>query len=290
MNVHETHREKKYWPAAGYTKGDMLDYYEEVAPYLLPYVKNRPMVLKRFPEGIDGFSFYQKNVEGELPKGVKTISIPAETIKKNVHYILCDNVATLRYVANIGTIELHPWNSRVKKLHHPDFMIFDLDPGAGTSFDTVVDAARKLKELLDELGLVSFPKTSGKRGIHVYVPLHAKYAYDPVRDFAHRVSQEMMRRYPKLLTAERGEEHRVKKIFVDYLRNSVGQTAVAPYSLRATPEATVSAPLEWSEVRAGLDPKKFTMRTMAKRLAQKGDLWQGVSGSGVDLAKAQKLL
>lgn len=280
---HYTHLEKIYWPKAGYAKGDMLEYYEKIASYILPYVKGRPMVMKRFPEGIDGFSFFQKNVEGELPAAVKTVSIPAETIKKDVHYIVCDNVKTLLFIANIGTIELHPWNSRITKLHHPDFCIFDLDPGRGTTFDTVVDAAQKTKGLLDELGVPSFPKTSGKRGIHIYVPLKAKHEYDVVRDFAHRVSLALSGRYPKLLTAERGEEHRVRKIFVDYLRNSVGQTAVAPYSLRATPEATVSTPLEWKEVRRGLDPRRFTLKTIFRRLDTKGDLWKPVLGAGADL-------
>ncbi|MEK7509136.1 MAG: non-homologous end-joining DNA ligase [Patescibacteria group bacterium] len=287
---HYTHLEKVYWPKTGYTKGDMLEYYESVAPFLLPYLKDRPVVMKRFPGGIRAESFFQKNVEGELPAFVKRVTIPAETIEKNVHYIVCDNIETLLYLANLGTIELHPWSSRVEKLHHPDFCIFDLDPGSGTTYDTVVEAAQKTHEFLNELGLPSVPKTSGKRGIHVYVPLGGKYTYDSVRDFAHRVSQEMARRYPKLATAERGEEHRHKRIFVDYLRNSVGQTAVAPYSLRATPEASVSTPLEWREVKKGLDPRKFTIRTIFKRLAVKGDFWKPVLGKGVDLKAAAKRL
>ena len=287
---HYTHLEKVYWPKASYTKGDMLEYYERIASIMLPYLKDRPMVMKRFPHGIKGISFFQKNVEGKLPRFVKTATIPAETVEKNVHYIVCQNKETLLYLANLGTVELHPWNSRVQKLHHPDFMIFDLDRGAGTTYDTVVQAALCLRELLEELGLASIPKTSGKSGIHVYVPLAGKYAYDHVREIAHRVSQEMMRRHSKLATAERGEEHRHKKIFVDYLRNSVGQTAVAPYSLRATPEATVSTPLEWREVKKGLDPKKFTIKTIFKRLAAKGDLWKPVLGKGADLKAAAKHL
>jgi len=287
---HYTHLEKVYWPKASYTKGDMLEYYERIAPVMLPYLKDRPIVMKRFPGGIKGESFFQKNVEGKLPSFVKTVMIPAETIEKNVHYIVCNNSEILLYMANLGTIELHPWNSRLKHLHHPDFLIFDLDPGKGTTYDTVVEAALCLRELLDELKITNVPKTSGKNGIHVYVPLAGKYAYDHVRDFAHRVSQEMMRRHPKLATAERGEEHRHKKIFVDYLRNSVGQTAVAPYSLRATPEATVSTPLEWREVKKGLDPKKFTIKTIFKRLAAKGDLWKPVLGKGADLKAAAKHL
>ncbi|TSC85890.1 MAG: DNA ligase (ATP) [Parcubacteria group bacterium Gr01-1014_8] len=285
-----THLDKMYWPEAGYTKGDMLKYYERISPYLLPYLKDRPVVLKRFPHGISGQSFFQKNVEGDVPKFVKRVTIPAETIEKDVHYIVCNNVETLSYLANLGTIELHPWNSRVKKLHHPDFMIFDLDPGEGTTYNDVVAAALQTRELLDELGVSSYPKTSGKKGIHLYVPLGAKYSYDEVRDFAHRVSGTLATRYPKLLTAKRGEEHRHKKIFVDYLRNSVGQTAVAPYSLRASPEATVSTPLNWSEVKKGLNPKLFTIESVLKRLKVKGDLWEPVLSTGVEMKAAAKQL
>lgn len=287
---HYTHLDKVYWPKAGYTKGDMLEYYEVIAPYILPYLKDRPMVMKRFPEGIKGFSFFQKNVEGELPEFVKTATIPAETIEKDVRYIVCNDVKTLLYLANLGTIELHPWNSRLKKLHHPDFLIFDLDPGKGTTYDTVVEAAQDVRAFLAELSIKCFPKTSGKKGMHLYVPLAARYEYAFVRDFAHEVSKAVSVRYPKLTTHERGEEHRHTRVFIDYLRNSIGQTAVAPYSLRATPEATVSTPLGWSEVKKGLDPARYTMKSISKRLKAKGDLWAPVLGRGVDLKRAAKNL
>lgn len=281
-----THSEKVYWPRDGYRKGDMLAYYEKVAPYLLPHLKDRPVVLKRFPNGIKGVSFFQKNVEGKVPSFVKRVTIPAETIKKDVHYVVCNNLETLLYLANLGTIELHPWNSRIQKLHHPDFLIFDLDPGSGTDYNDVVGAALKVRGLLGELGVISYPKTSGKKGIHLYVPLGAKYTYDTVRDFANRASRAASLKYPKQLTSERGEEHRHGKIFVDYLRNSVGQTAVAPFCVRAVDGAQVSTPLEWKEVTKSLSPAQFTMKTVPARLAHKGDLFAPVLGSGVDLGGA----
>jgi bifunctional non-homologous end joining protein LigD len=285
MKFTPTHTDKVLWPEYGYTKGDMLGYYEKAAKYILPYLKDRPVVLKRYPHGIDGESFFQKNVEGEVPSFVKRVSIPAETIKKDVHYVVCNTVETLLYLANLGTIELHPWNSRLRKLHYPDFMIFDLDPGAGTTYDTVVDAALKIKELLDEDRIECLVKTSGKRGLHVYAPLAAKYEYDQARAYTRSISEKMASLYPKLATSKRGEEHRHGKIFIDYLRNSVGQTAVAPYSLRAVPEATVSTPLEWSELKKGLTAEKFTIKTIFKRLEAKGDLWFPLMGKGSKLPR-----
>jgi bifunctional non-homologous end joining protein LigD len=274
--VEGTHLEKVYWPKGRYTKRDMLEYYDRVAPYILPHLKDRPVVLKRFPRGIKDQSFFQKNVKGTVPRFVKRVVIRAQTVAKDVHYIVCNNVETLLYLANLGTIELHPWGSRLTTLYYPDYMIFDLDPGSRTTNEMVVNVAQKTRRLLDELGLPSYPKTSGKRGIHVYVPLQVKFSYDFVRNFARRFAKVLMVRYPKLVTAERGEKHRVGKIYVDYLRNAVGQTAVASYSLRDSEDATVSTPLEWKEVREDLRPESFTIMTIASRVAKKGDLFEGV--------------
>ena len=288
--IHGTHLERVYWPRDCFTKGDMLEYYESMASYILPHLKDRAVVLKRFPRGIKNRSFFQKNVEGTVPKFVTRAVIPARTVARQVHYVVCNNVETLLYLANLGTIELHPWSSRVTSREHPDFMIFDLDPGRGTTYDTIVDVAQKTRKLLDELGLHNFPKTSGQRGIHVYVPLGAKYSYDFVRKVARRAAEVLMARYPGLVTAERGEVHRKGKVFVDYLRNALGQTAVAAYSLRASEYATVSTPLEWREVRKGLRPEAFTIKTIASRVAKKGDLFEGVLGRHADLPGAAEKL
>jgi bifunctional non-homologous end joining protein LigD len=281
-----THVERVYWPGRRYTKGDLLEYYEGVAPYILPHLKDRPVVLKRFPRGIRKPSFFQKNVQGRVPRFVKRALIPAKSVARDVRYVVCNNLETLLYLGNIGTIELHPWSSRITRREFPDFMVFDLDPGSRTTFDTVVDAAHRTRVLLDELGLPSYPKTSGKRGIHIYVPLGARYSYEHVRKFARGVAEQLMLQHPKLLTAKRGEERRVGKVFVDYLRNSVGQTTVAPYSPRASESATVSTPLDWKEVKEGLSPEAFTIRTIASRLAGMGDVFAGVIGPP---AKLQRL-
>jgi bifunctional non-homologous end joining protein LigD len=274
--VRGTHLERVYWPRGHYTKRDVLEYYARMAPYILPHLKDRPVVLKRFPRGIRDRSFFQKNVGGDVPRFVQRVVIDAKTVARSLHYIVCNNIETLLYLANLGTIELHPWSSRLAKLSYPDFMIVDLDPGSRTSFETVVNVAQKTRRLLDKLGLPSHPKTSGKRGIHVYVPLGAKYSYDFARGVARRVAKVLMARHPELVTAERGEERRVGKVYVDYLRNAIGQTAVAPYSLRGSEDATVSTPLEWKEVRKGLLPEEFTIKTISRRVAKKGDLFEGV--------------
>ena len=286
-----THLDKVYWPEAGLTKGDLIDYYHKIALFMLPYLKDRPMVMNRFPEGVEHGSFFQKNIiDTHVPKFLKLVTIPARTIKKDVHYIVCNNKESLFYMANFGAIELHPWASRLQWLEKPDFMIFDLDPGEKTSFVDVIEAARAVKEVLEELDIESHPKTSGKHGLHIYVPLCAKYSYEAVRSLAHQVAREVVRRHPKLSSLEKHPKDRQDKIFIDYLRNAFGQTAIAPYGVRATPTATVSTPLEWSEVEAGLHPTQFTIQTIFRRLEQKGDLWRSVLGRGADLNKAMKSL
>ncbi|HUO50803.1 MAG TPA: non-homologous end-joining DNA ligase [Candidatus Paceibacterota bacterium] len=284
-----THREKIFWPQAGYTKGDLIDYYERIAPTILPYLKDRPVVLKRFPNGIKQQSFFQKNLSGTPPFFVKTATLRAKN-GRDIRYVLCNNRQTLAYVANLAAIELHPWSSLAKRPNYPDAMIFDLDPGPQTTFDDVIEAACAVRALLDELRLPSCVKTSGKRGMHVSVPLTAKSEYDDVRRYALALSHILAARHPQLLTATRGEEHRLGKIFIDYLRNAEGQTAVAPYSLRATSGATVSTPLEWSEVKKGLDPAKFTIKTIWKRLEKKGDLWHPMFEKKVDLKESIRRL
>jgi bifunctional non-homologous end joining protein LigD len=285
-----THLERVYWPRDGYTKRDMLEYYERMAPYILPHLKDRPLVLKRFPRGIEGQSFFQKNVAGTVPGFVKRVVIRARTVDKDVRYVVCNNVETLLYLANLGTIELHPWASRLSKLTSPDFMILDLDPGRRTTYDMVVAVAQATRKLLGELGLPSCPKTSGKGGIHVYVPLGAKVPYDIVRDVARRIGVVLAARIPGMVTVQRGAEHRVGRIFVDYLRNSIGQTAVSPYSLRASERATVSAPLQWQEVKRGLRPEQFTIKTMIGRVSGKGDLFAAVRAQKANLQSAAERL
>ena len=285
------HLDKFYWPKAGYTKADLLEYYAKLSPVLLRYLADRPVALNRYPEGIGGFHFFQKDLGGQtLPAFMKTAHIRAASTGKRLTYPLCQNKQSLLYLASLGSIEMHPWASRVGRLTKPDYAVFDLDPGSRSTFDDVVLVARDFHAVLDSLKVPSVCKTSGKRGLHVYVPLGAKYDYTKVRAFAKRVSQLVNARLPELTTMEQRIAKRKGRVYLDYTRNAKGQTVVCAYSPRPTPEASVSTPLEWREVKRGLDPKKFTLDTMPKRLTQKGDLWKQVLGNGVDLDRAERAL
>ncbi|HVY72653.1 MAG TPA: non-homologous end-joining DNA ligase [Candidatus Paceibacterota bacterium] len=272
-----THPDKLYWPEAKVTKAALAAYYTRNSRVVLPYLTDRPLSLKRYPEGIDGMSFFQKNfVDEGAPAFLTTKTIRAKTVRKNVHYLLCNNTQTLRYLANNGALELHPWNSRTSALDKPDFMVFDLDPGEKTQFVDVINAARAVKKVLDEKKLTSFIKTSGKRGLHIYVPIGARYSYDKVRAYARALAQNVVEQNPALTSLAVHPKDRRDKIYIDYLRNSTGQTVIAPYCTRATPNATISTPLEWSEVKKGLNPNKFTIKTIEKRLKKKGDPWRSI--------------
>jgi bifunctional non-homologous end joining protein LigD len=277
-----TNPNKVYWPQEGYTKGDLIAYYESIAEYILPYMKDRPQSLNRHPNGITGQNFFQKDVSGppEEPDFVKTITLKAPTAGRNIRYIVCDNKETIVYMANLGCIEMNPWNSRVGSLDKPDWLIFDLDPEA-ISFSAVIKVAQHVRTVLEKIGAAGYCKTSGKRGLHIYVPLGAKYTYQRARAFAKVVAEHVQRTLPAITSVERHPSKRQKKVYIDYLQNSRGQTLAAPYSVRPTPGATVATPLAWDEVKGGLDPKKFTIKNIGKRLKAKGDLWQPVLGQGI---------
>lgn len=281
-----THLDKVYWPKDGYTKGDLLAYYDLMADTILPYLKDRPLVLNRHPNGINKPGFFQKDVDpSSLPSFVKTTVVHSESTDADINYIVCDNKETLLYVANLGAIEMNPWNSRVPKLNYPDYYVIDLDPGNNT-FEQVIEVAKVVKEVLDLSCEKSYVKTSGKTGIHVYVPLRAKYHYDRVRQFSELVVRLVHERLPDITSLERSPAKRKTKIYLDWLQNRVGQTLAAPYSARPVEGACVSAPLEWKEVRKGLRPEKFTIKTIRKRLKDKGDLWKGILEDAVDLSEA----
>ncbi len=283
--VHLTHLEKVYWPKEKITKGDLVAYYRSVAKTILPYLKDRPESLNRYPHGIEGDSFYQKDVDHQPPKWVKTKKIHSESNDKDINWLLCQDEATLAYMANLGCIELNPWHSRIGKLDKPDYLLIDLDAKT-TTFERIVEVAREVRALLDELGLASFPKTSGKTGLHICIPLGAKYSYDQAKQFDQLLMHLVHDRLPKITSVERNPAKRKGKVYLDFLQNRRGQTMAAPYCVRPVPGATVSTPLEWSEVRKGLDPHKFTIRTIGKRLEKKGDLWKGVLGRGANLKRA----
>lgn len=280
MTVQLSNLDKLYWKKDKITKGDMLEYYAAVAPYMLPYLKDRPLVLHRFPEGIEGESFYQKEAGKNLPSFVKTVSI--QHTAKKINYILVQNAKTLLYVANLGSFEFHPFSSTVKHLDKPDYMVLDLDP-ENTPFDNVVDTASAIHEVLEEAKIPSFCKTSGARGLHVFVPLGHKYDYDKCTRFAELLAAIVNARVPRLTSLERMPKKRQKKVYIDFLQNHKGQTIVSAYSVRGRPHATVSTPLLWKEVKHGLDPADFTIRTVPKRLSQKGDLFKPILGKGINL-------
>ena len=287
---HFTHLDKIFWPKERFTKGDVIRYYERVADAILPYLRNRPMVLNRHPNGIRGASFFQKNVDPkELPPFVKTVSVRARSTGRNVHYVVCNNKRTLLYLANLGCIEMHPWNSRLASIRHPDFLSLDLDPG-GNPFSEIVRVARAVRKVIDEAGGHCLVKTSGKTGIHVIVPLRPRYDFAEVRATAKAIARIVNRRLPRLTTRHPNAGRRTHRIYIDYVRNSFGQTLAAPYSLRAFPGATVSTPLEWRELSKSMRPSRYSLRTISRRLGRDGDIWHSAFRNRVNLARLAKRL
>jgi bifunctional non-homologous end joining protein LigD len=204
------------------------------------------------------------------------LKIKSESANKIIEYIICNNLATLAYLNNLGCIELNPWNSRISKLDNPDYLVLDIDPSEKNSFEDVINAALVIKEILDKAGASSYCKTSGATGLHIYVPLHAAYTYDQSRTFAEVIARLAVEQLPDTTTVERSLNKRNGKIYLDYLQNKKGQTLASVYSLRPKPDATISTPLLWKEVKSGLHPSQFTIRTIHKRLEQTGDLFTNV--------------
>jgi len=282
---HFTHLDKIFWPTEHLTKGDVIRYYDRIADVILPYLRNRPMVLNRHPNGIRGKSFFQKNVDPRhLPPFIKTVAVRARSTGQNVHYVVCNNKRTLLYLANLGCIEMHPWNSRTSSIHNPDFMSLDLDPG-GNPFGDVVKVARAVRDVIDAAGGRSLVKTSGKTGIHVIVPLRARHDFADVRATAKTIAGLVNRRLPNLTTRRPNAGRRSHKIYIDYVRNSIGQTLAAPYSLRAFPAATVSTPLAWHDLSKSTRPSRYTLRTIFRRFNRQGDIWQSAFRHSVNLER-----
>ena len=276
------HLDKEYFPRAHITKGDLFTYYEAVAEYILPYLKDRPLALNRMPNGIDGESFFQKNHE-HLPDWVPHADIFSDSNNADLHWIVGGKLQTLLYCVQLGAIEVNPWNSRTGHLDNPDWIVIDLDP-EGISFDHVIEVAQTVKQVCNEWRIPTYPKTSGKTGIHIFIPMHAKYDYEQAKNLAHLIVIEVNKRHPNITSIIRDPDKRHGKIYLDYLQNREGQTLAAPYSVRPTPTATVSTPLDWSEVKKGLKPTDFTIQNMPARLKKVGDLWKPVTGKGIDLA------
>ncbi|WP_416448226.1 DNA ligase D [Leeuwenhoekiella sp. A2] len=277
--------EKIYWPDAGYTKYDLIDYYLNVADVILPYLKDRPQNLHRHPNGIKSQGFYQKDNE-TLPEWIETFEVYSESSKKDINYLLCQNEATLLYMANLGCIEINPWNSRIQNLENPDYIIIDLDPSDKNTFEEIITVAQATKEVLDLAGIKGYCKTSGSSGMHIYIPLKAKYTYEESRDFTKLLCYYIHDMLPDLTSMARAVKDRKGKIYLDYLQNRRGQTLASPYCARPKPGATVSAPLEWKEVKSGLKIGNFTIKTMLERLKTHGDIFTPVLETGIDMEEA----
>jgi bifunctional non-homologous end joining protein LigD len=276
---------KVFWPAEGYNKGDLISYYETVAPLLLPYLRNRPLVLTRYPDGIDGKSFFQKDAPVYVPDWIRTETIWSEDTKRDIKYFVVDDVESLRYVANMGTIPMHIWAAQVGSLENPDWLVIDLDPKEAP-FVHVVQVARALKKILDELELPGYIKTSGKTGLHVLIPMGQQYSDDEVRAFARLIAMLTVESVPEISTVARMIKGRGGKVYVDFGQNGYGITIVAPYSLRPLPGAPASCPLRWDEVTARLDPANYTIQSLPKRFEKMDDPMVPVLGEGVDMASA----
>ncbi len=285
-----THLEKVYWPDEGYTKGDLIDYYDRMYKYVLKYIKDRPLSLLRNPNGIKEQGFFQKDAGEHVPDWVKTEKIWSESNSKHIDYHICNDKKTLLYLANLGCIEMNPWFSRIQHLENPDYLVLDLDPSPKNTYDQVVETANVIKEILDKAGAACYCKTSGATGLHVYVPLGAKYDYDHAKSFAELIAMHAQEQLPDFTSLERSLKKRGDNIYIDYLQNRTGQTLACAYSLRPKPGAPVSTPLGWAEVKKGLDPLKFNIKTIQKRVEQKGDLFAPVLGKGIDMQKCLKKL
>ena len=274
--------DKVYWPAGGRTKGDLVDYYLAVAEWLLPYLQSRPAHLLRYPDGVDGEGFYQKQVP-HLPSWVPTVDVSRDG--RGSRYVVCGDRDTLLYLVNLGSIDFHPWLSGIDDLDMPDWAVIDLD-AKEASFGKVVRVARTLAKVLRGIGVAGYLKTSGKSGLHVYVPLARGYVYDQSRMFCEWLARVVVREHRDIATVQRAAARRGGRVYVDFLQNRRERTVVPPYAVRPTAGATVSTPLSWDELDSGLSPGRFTMDTVPARLASVGDLFRGALTDRQDLAAA----
>jgi bifunctional non-homologous end joining protein LigD len=288
--VNISNRHKIFWPDEGYTKGDVIDYYDQMSEYILPHLKDRPLSLKRNPNGIRDEGFFHKDAGEKAPKYVDVFKVNSDSSNKVIDYIVCNNKATLLYLANLGCIEINPWNSTTKSPDNPSWMVIDIDPSAKNKFIDVVDVALATKEVLDKAGLDCYCKTSGASGLHVYVPMKNKYDYKTVKDFAHIIASLVQEQLPKTTSLERSLSKRGPKIYIDYLQNRSGQTLASVYSIRPKPGATISTPLDWKEVTHKLHPSDFTIENILERVKKKGDLFKPVLNAASNIDKALKNL
>ena len=291
INGHDlkfTNLNKIFWPKEKIAKRDLINYYYQATPFILPYLKNRPQSLNRFPNGINGKSFYQKNVTGKVPEWVKTFPYHS-SVDGDKNFFVVSDEASLLYLVSLGCIELNPWSSTASKPDNPDWCIIDLDPDKNT-FDQVIETAQVTKAVLDAIGIDSYCKTSGSTGLHIYFPLGAKYTYEESKEFARKIATLVHKELPKFTSIERMVSNRERKMYVDFLQNRPQATLAAPYSVRPKPGATVSMPLHWEEVKKGLKMTDFTLKNSIARMRNEGDIFKPVLGKGINMKTALKKL
>ena len=270
--VHLTNLDKVMYPTLNITKQEVITYYIKMAPRMLPFLHNRPLTMHRFPGGVSGEDFYEKDAPQGTPDYVDIFTRFAKTSDREVHFVLCNNLDTLIWLANLASLELHVTLSTAAAYDSPDLLLFDIDPEPPLSFDDAIDAARSVRERLEDAGILSYVKTSGKKGLHVVVPLSAGYRFEEIRAFAHSMGKNIAQDTPHVV-AEFPHSQDPGTIFIDYLQNAHGKTMAAPYSLRATDGATVSAPLRWDQLKQGVRPEDFNIRTM---LSGSEDPWRDI--------------
>ena len=267
-----TNLDKILYPAGGITKEDVLTYYIRAAPRLLPFLQNRPLTMHRFPDGVDGEGFFEKDAPEGTPAWVETFTRHSATAKRDVRFVLCNNLDTLIWIANLASLEIHTTLSTTAAYTSPDLLLFDIDPEPPLTFNDVIAVARVVRGHLEDRGLRSYLKTSGKKGVHILVPLAGVPSFSAARDFAHAVGKAIARDTPHVVS-EFPHSRDPGTIFIDYLQNAHGKTMAAPWSLRATPGATVSAPLRWDQLKPGVRPEDFNIKTA---LSQHEDPWRDI--------------
>ena len=266
--------DKIFYPNVNVTKGQVVEYYIRMAPKILPVIADRPLVLTRYPDGIEGetMSFFQKNAAEGTPDWVKIKKIYSPTSKRDVHYVVCNDLDTLIWLANMAALEIHMPFSKIDNIDKPDMLFFDVDPESPATLSDAAEVALLLKDKLLDLGLTPFVKTSGKKGLHVVIPIEPEHTFEKARTFVHEVGVELAKE-SDMVVSEFKDTKKPGKVFADYLQNSPLRTMVIPYSLRPTPEATVSTPMEWSEVKKGINPSDYTISSVVKRT---GNPWKDI--------------
>jgi bifunctional non-homologous end joining protein LigD len=279
---------KLFWPDEAISKGDVIEFYRDISGYILPYLKDRPQSLYRTPNGITEKGFFQKNAKEIAPDWAETVKIKSSK-GGHTEYLLCQDTDTLLFMANLGCIEINPWSSSISDLDKPDFMVFDLDP-VEVEFGKVLQIALAFKNLFDQLSLPAWCKTSGSRGLHIYVPVQQKYTYPQVQNFVKTIEKHIHSKFPDITSLERSPSKRKGRVYLDYLQNAKGKTMSSVYSIRPRPGATVSAPVRWEELEEGITPGQFNLRNMRKRLDKEGDLWEGFLDTRVDMGTVLQTL